>query len=65
MNTESVLAEDQPVQPLVQWYPRGGPLRAVSPDVVMVAGVALGVLLTAAVALGAIAFARHMQDDDD
>ena len=59
MNTDSVLREDQPSQPLVQWYPRGGPTRAVSPDVIAVAGVAVGFFLTAAVAVGVIAFARR------
>ena len=57
MNTDSVLRDEQASQPLVQWFPRGGPIRAVSPDVV--AGVALGVVATAALAFAVLAATRR------
>jgi len=56
MNTESVIRMDEePSQPLVDWYPPGGPLRAVSSHVTV--PVAAGV---SAVALGVLVYAGFM-----
>lgn len=53
MNTDPVLrTDDEPSRPLVDWYPRGGPLRAVSLDVAGPTVLALG-----AVGLGVLAYA--------
>ena len=59
MNTDSVLRDEETAQPLVQWYPRGGPMRAVSPEVIAIGGVALGVLATAALAFAFLALTRR------
>ena len=53
MNIDSVIRMDEePAQPLVEWYPPGGPLRAVSSHVTVPVAAALS-----AVALGVLAYA--------
>ena len=64
MNTDSVLHdEDEPSQPLVQWYPRGGALR--SPDVVAAAAVGLALFAIAAGVAAAVILTRRAHADDD
>jgi hypothetical protein len=61
MHSESFIPEDEEItQPIVQWYPHTGPLTAVSPGVVAVASLALGVLATLTLfAIGRRAFGNH------
>ena len=64
MHTESVVHdEDEPSQPLVQWFPRGGAIRSVSPDVVTVAGLAIGLFAAVAITTAAVVLTRRMLDD--
>jgi len=64
MNTESVLHdEDEPSQPIVQWYPRGGSIRSVSPDVVTAAGLAVGLFAVVAITTAAVVLTRRLLDD--
>ena len=54
MNTESVVheqEEDEPVQPLVQWFPPGGMAQAAPAAAAGVAAVVLGALVYAGFAL--------------
>ena len=61
MNTESVVYdEDQPSLPIVQWYPRGGPMRSVSPDLVTTASLAAGLFAAVAITTAAVILTRRV-----
>ena len=62
MNTDSVIRMDEePAQPLVDWFPPAGPLRALSlPLAVAASAVAVGALAYAGFAL-----ARSLHDSLD
>ena len=62
MNTDSVLRmEEEPAQPLVDWFPPAGPMRAMS--VPLAAGVAA--LFLGAVAYAGFALARSLHESLD
>ena len=65
MNHEPIPPEDEPAQPLIQWFPRGAAFRSVSPDVVTVGALALGVFVVAAAAYAGVTLARRLLDDED
>ena len=60
MNTDPVIrTEDIASQPMVQWYPRAGPMRAMTSEVAGAAVIALGTLGLVAIAFGALSLARR------
>ena len=65
MNTEPTTPDDEPAQPLVQWFPRGQALRSLSPDVRTVGLLALGVFVVAAAAYAGMTLARRALDHED
>ncbi|MDP8916218.1 MAG: hypothetical protein M3M95_03230 [Pseudomonadota bacterium] len=62
MNTDSVVRmEEEPAQPLVDWYPPAGPLRALSLPV----AAGLGALAFGALAYAGYALARRLHEKLD
>ena len=63
MNTESVVHDDdETTRPLVQWYPRVG--GAGAGDMVVLAGVAIGLFAIAAGIATAVILTRRAHDED-
>lgn len=63
MNTDSVIhTEDETSQPLVDWYPPGGPLRAVSSHVTVPVAAALGAMALGVLAYAGFALARRLHE---
>ena len=65
MNTEPNTPDDEPAQPLVQWFPRGQALRSFSPDIVTVGVLTVGVFVVAAAAYAGVTLARRLLDHED
>ncbi len=64
MNTDPVIRMDEePTQPLVDWYPPGGPLAAVSSRVAVPVTAAVGALVLGALVYVGYALARRLLDD--
>lgn len=64
MNTDPVIRMDEePTQPLVDWYPPGGPLAAVSSQVAVPVVAALSAVALGALAYVGFALARRLMGD--
>ena len=59
MNTETLLREEDDLQPIVRWFPPAAPLRGVGTELAPTLTLAIGLFATAAVAAGAVILIRR------
>jgi hypothetical protein len=65
MNTDPVVHEDdEPSLPLVHWYPRGGPMRSVAPDLLAGAALTLALFAIVSVTAAAVILTRRALAED-